>query len=68
MDLSIAQMFGGFSEEFYSAYYELMPKQEGEADRIYIYQLYHYLNHLNIFGSAYYPNCLAIMKYLLGRI
>lgn len=64
-DLSVAGMFGGFSDSFYGAYHEIMPKADGFEERQSLYQLYHYLNHLNLFGSNYYHNCLALMKRLL---
>lgn len=52
-DLAMTQLFGGFSEEFYDAYvgYDLV--EAGFKDRVDLYNLYHYLNHLNLFGSGY---------------
>ena len=63
-ELGIAGMFGGFSEDFYRAYYEKIPKAEGYKEREGLYKLYHYLNHLNIFGRSYYSSCISIMKSL----
>ncbi len=44
-DLGITGMFGGFSNEFYSSYHKLIPKQPGFEQRHQLYQLFHYLNH-----------------------
>ena len=48
----MAKLFGGFSAEFFDTYFEITKLEESEID-IYIYQLYHQLNHLNIFGISY---------------
>ncbi len=64
-ELSIMGMFGGFLPEFYEAYHDLIPRREGFDERQKIYQLYHYLNHYNIFGSGYRPSCLSILQDLL---
>jgi len=61
-ELSIMEMFGGFTNEFYSAYHTLIPKEPGFDQRQLGYQLYHYLNHYNLFGSSYRSHCLAIMQ------
>lgn len=52
-DLAMSRLFGGFDEPFYLAYYELWPKEPGEEERTEIYQLYHLLVHLNLFGLGY---------------
>ncbi|WP_055145971.1 fructosamine kinase family protein [Jiulongibacter sediminis] len=52
-DLAMSRLFGGFDESFYQAYYEVWPKEPEEAERIEIYQLYHLLVHLNLFGLGY---------------
>jgi len=60
-DLSMTNMFGGFSPHFYGAYHELIPKASGFEQRNALYQLYHYLNHYLLFGSSYSASCLAIL-------
>lgn len=65
-ELSIMEMFGGFPERFYTAYRRFLPKQEGEEERVLLYKLYHYLNHLNLFGSSYYSQSLSIIKTLIS--
>jgi len=64
MELSITQMFGGFGESFYTEYHKHIPKQNGFEARQDLYILYHYLNHMNIFGTSYRESCLKILKKL----
>ena len=52
-DLSLTNIFGGFPTPFYHAYHEIRPKSEGFARRQKVYQLYHLLNHFNLFGNSY---------------
>lgn len=61
-ELSIMHMFGGFSVALFSAYHTLIPKAPGYDERLALYQLYHYLNHYNIFGQSYRGQCLQILK------
>ncbi|KIM47772.1 hypothetical protein M413DRAFT_439439, partial [Hebeloma cylindrosporum] len=55
-DLSIARIFGGFPESFFSAYHKYLPKTEPVDQyelRMDLYELFHYLNHALIFGGHY---------------
>jgi fructosamine-3-kinase len=52
-DFALADMFGGFSADFYQAYNNIYPLEQGFEKRLTIYKLYHYLNHYNIFGNSY---------------
>jgi len=52
-DLAMTEMFGRLSEEFYSAYHEVFPTEPGYTERKDIYNLYHLLNHYNLFGGSY---------------
>lgn len=61
-ELSMTQLFGGFPDAFYSAYDEAWPMQPGWQDRTELYQLYHLLNHLNLFGPSYMASCLQIAR------
>ncbi|XP_060797960.1 ketosamine-3-kinase isoform X2 [Neoarius graeffei] len=63
-ELGIAGMFGGFGKHFYSAYHEKIPKAPGFEKRHQLYQLFHYLNHWNHFGTGYRGSALRIMKEL----
>ena len=50
-DLAMTRLFGGFPEDFYSAYQEVWPLDPGFRVREGLYKLYHVLNHLNLFGG-----------------
>lgn len=52
-DIAMTELFGGFSAEFYAAYNEVAPLQSGYKQRRDLYNLYHLLNHLNMFGGSY---------------
>jgi fructosamine-3-kinase len=52
-DLAMTELFGGFPREFYRAYNEAWPLEEGYQRRKHLYNLYHLLNHLNLFGGGY---------------
>lgn len=52
-DLAMTELFGGFPAAFYGAYREAFPLDEGYEVRKKLYNLYHILNHLNLFGGAY---------------
>ncbi|MEM7050910.1 MAG: fructosamine kinase family protein [Acidobacteriota bacterium] len=64
-DLAMARLFGGFSPRFFAAYEEAWPLQPGAAERNDLFQLYHLLNHLNLFGGSYREGCLAILRRLV---
>ena len=61
-ELAPPLLFGGFSQEFFAAYAESWPLDDGWQDRVELYKLYHLLNHLNLFGSGYLENCLDILR------
>ena len=61
-DLAMTSLFGGFSNLFYSAYKSTYPIASGYADREPLYQLYHLLNHLNLFGTGYYSQVISILR------
>ncbi len=56
-DLALSRLFGGFSTSFYEAYERVWPLTEGHQQRCTVYQLYHMLNHLNLFGEGYLASC-----------
>lgn len=60
-DLAMTRLFGGFPADFYRAYEELTPLAPGHRQRLPVYQLYHLLNHLNLFGKAYLAQCRQIL-------
>lgn len=64
-DLAMTKLFGGFGVPFYEAYEAAWPLQAGSRERQHLYQLYHALNHLNLFGSGYLGRALALTAALL---
>ena len=64
-DLAMTKLFGGFGREFYEAYASSWPLDPGHEARCDLYQLYHVLNHLNLFGSAYLGRAEQLMQRLL---
>ncbi|MCK9396401.1 MAG: fructosamine kinase family protein [Methylobacter sp.] len=65
-DLAMTELFGGFSPAFYQAYQAVYPLTPGYASRKTLYNLYHILNHLNLFGRSYQHQAenmiLALLK------
>lgn len=61
-ELAMTIMFGGFGDEFFSAYQEINLLHEGWQNRFPLYNLYHYLNHLNIFGTSYLNSIRSILR------
>ncbi|MCB0326234.1 MAG: fructosamine kinase family protein [Bdellovibrionales bacterium] len=52
-DLAMTKLFGPFDKHFYQAYHSIIPKAPGYQQREKVYQLYHLLNHANLFGRSY---------------
>ena len=52
-DLAMSRLFGGFGRAFYEAYAAAVPPAEGAAQRALLYNLYHVLNHANLFAGGY---------------
>lgn len=61
-DIAMTELFGGFSPDFYSAYREERPLAPGYEDRKDLYNLYHLLNHLNLFGAGYLHSVQNILN------
>lgn len=60
-DIAMTELFGGFPPAFYSAYREAAPLQPGYENRRDLYNLYHLLNHLNLFGRGYLSSVRGIV-------
>lgn len=67
-DLAMTELFGGFGARFYAAYRETWPLDTGYALRKDLYNLYHVLNHLNLFGGGYRSQAQALLERLLGEV
>ncbi|MCF7821505.1 MAG: fructosamine kinase family protein [Mariprofundaceae bacterium] len=66
-DLAMTGLFGGFSTAFYDAYNEVWPLDEGYQTRKTLYNLYHILNHANLFGGGYAMQAESMMDQLLAE-
>jgi len=66
-DLAMSELFGGFPDSFHAAYREAWPLTEGFAQRKLLYQLYHVLNHLNLFGGGYLHQAERMINRLLAE-
>lgn len=56
-DLAMTEMFGGFGKAFYNAYDRIYARSSDYSRKRDIYNLYHYLNHYNLFGDGYLGGC-----------
>jgi len=66
-DLAMTRLFGGFGREFHAAYESAWPLDSGAAARRDLYNLYHVLNHLNLFGGGYRRQAEAMIERLLAE-
>jgi fructosamine-3-kinase len=60
-ELAMTTLFGSFPASFYQAYQDVRPLEPGFQSRYPLYNLYHLLNHLNLFGSGYLGQVLSIL-------
>jgi protein-ribulosamine 3-kinase len=67
-DLAMTELFGSFGREFYAAYQNSWPLDEGYTVRKTLYNLYHILNHYNLFGGGYGSQAMGMMDRLLAEI
>ena len=65
-DIAMTELFGGFPQSFYDAYREVNPLQDGYEERRDLYNLYHLLNHLNMFGQNYLDPVRSIVAEYVG--
>ena len=67
-DLAMTELFGVFPPRFYAAYRESYPLDPGYSVRKTLYNLYHILNHANMFGGGYAAQAERMMERLLSEI
>ena len=67
-DLAMTELFGGFSRRFYQAYNEAWPLDRGYQVRKTFYNLYHILNHFNMFGGGYGGQAERMTEQLLSEL
>ncbi|MEO0947010.1 MAG: fructosamine kinase family protein [Cyanobacteria bacterium J06641_5] len=68
VDLAMTEMFGGFPPAFYAGYNAAWCLDPGYQQRKEIYNLYHILNHFNLFGGGYGHQASRIFDRLLQQI
>jgi fructosamine-3-kinase len=64
-DLAMSELFGGFPAEFYAGYRRVYPLDGGYERRRPVYNLYHVLNHANLFGGGYVFQANRMMEQIL---
>ena len=64
-DLAFSEYFGGFPSDFYTAYEKEWPLADGYERRKILYNLYHVLNHVNLFGGGYVNSARQMMEQLI---
>jgi fructosamine-3-kinase len=66
VDLAMTELFGGFPAAFYQGYEEVYPLAVGYQQRKVIYNLYHVLNHYNLFGGSYQSQANSMINQILS--
>lgn len=67
-DLAMTELFGGFTRGFRDAYESAWPLEPGYPRRRELYNVYHVLNHFNLFGGGYAAQAQSMMERLLGEL
>ncbi len=67
-DIAMTELFGGFDRAFYAAYNEAWPLDAGYKVRKHLYNLYHVLNHYNMFGGGYGSQAERMIDQLLAEL
>lgn len=65
VDLAMTELFGGFPENFYRGYDEIFKIDSGYKQRKALYNLYHILNHFNLFGGSYESQANRMIEQLV---
>jgi fructosamine-3-kinase len=66
-DIAMTELFGGFGGSFYSVYENVLPLDAGYKIRKTFYNLYHILNHFNMFGGGYGSQSEGMVERLLAE-
>jgi fructosamine-3-kinase len=66
VDLAMAQLFGGFPKAFFAGYESSWPLGPRSQERVVLYNLYHLLNHANLFGGSYWTQSQRCIDGLLS--
>jgi fructosamine-3-kinase len=68
VDIAMTELFGGFPTAFYRGYNEVFPLDPGYERRKPLYNLYHILNHFNLFGGGYASQASGMIEQILRSI
>ncbi len=66
-EIAMTELFGGFGGAFYDAYNDAWPLDPGYRTRKTLYNLYHILNHTNLFGGGYAGQAQGMIERLLAE-
>ncbi|MTJ53579.1 fructosamine kinase family protein [Anabaena sp. UHCC 0253] len=67
VDIAMTELFGGFPPTFYQGYEEIFPLDTGYENRKILYNLYHVLNHFNLFGGSYGSQANRMIEKILTK-
>lgn len=67
-DIAMTRLFGGFGHAFYAAYQSTWALDSGASVRVSLYNLYHVLNHYNLFGGSYLEQAQTLIDRLLAEV
>lgn len=67
-DLAMTELFGGFGSDFHAGYRSIRAVDSGYRTRKTLYNLYHIINHLNLFGGGYLGQADAMISQLLAEL
>jgi fructosamine-3-kinase len=67
-EIAMTELFGGFGNSFYQAYNSVRALDSGYPVRKTLYNLYHVLNHLNLFGGGYLGQAEGMIERLLAEL
>ena len=67
-DVAMTELFGGFDRSFYASYENAWALDEGYKVRKTLYNLYHVLNHFNLFGGGYAAQAQNMIHKLLAEL
>jgi fructosamine-3-kinase len=68
VDLAMTELFGGFPKAFYQSYQQAFPLNSGYEQRKTLYNLYHILNHFNLFGGSYASQAQGMIQQVLASV
>jgi fructosamine-3-kinase len=68
VDIAMTELFGGFPGAFYRGYNDVCPLDSGYKQRKTLYNLYHILNHFNLFGGGYASQANSMIEQILSYL